>query len=211
MLFNKDSTIQSTSRRFCVDYKSENSIPCQPSGRRVIPSGRLAVQSSNRPDDVSNRPDAHKTKASSVQTTWIFVRTFLCVEKLRTAPAYIRSDVSVVLSDDSQCSTKLQISFQNQIWEDCCKRPDDVDSPPDALLLKASSQFKLNRLDASLPWYGRAFIKYGNYVHQISRPDDHQPGPDTRNLYKEITWSGRATVGRQCLTVWTRLSNRKDL
>jgi hypothetical protein len=31
MLFNRDSTIQSTSRRFCADYKSENSIPCQPS------------------------------------------------------------------------------------------------------------------------------------------------------------------------------------
>jgi hypothetical protein len=29
-------------------------------------------------------------------------------------------------------------SFQNQIWEDCYNRQDDVDSRPDALLLKAS-------------------------------------------------------------------------
>jgi hypothetical protein len=41
---------------------------------------------------------------SSVQTTWIPVRTFLCVEKLPTAPACIRPD-------DSQCSIKLQDFF----------------------------------------------------------------------------------------------------
>jgi hypothetical protein len=92
MLFNSDSTIQSTSRRFCADYKSKNSIPCQPSGRRVIPSRCPTVQSFSRPDDVSYRLDAHQTKASSVRTTWIPVRTFLCVEKLQTAPlASVRS------------------------------------------------------------------------------------------------------------------------
>jgi hypothetical protein len=80
MLFKRDSTIQSTSRRFCADYKSKNSIPCQPSGRCVIPSGRPAVQSFNRPDDMSYRPNAHQTKASSVWTTWIPIWTFLCFE-----------------------------------------------------------------------------------------------------------------------------------
>jgi hypothetical protein len=111
MLFNRDSTIQSTSRRFCADYKSENSIPCQPSGRCVILSERPTVQCISRSDDMTNRPDALQTKASSVWTTWIPVRTLLCVEKLRIAPACIHPNVSAACPDDFQCSTKLQIFF----------------------------------------------------------------------------------------------------
>jgi hypothetical protein len=87
------------------------SVPCQLSGRCGILSGRPAVQSSSRPDDVSYRPDAYQTKASSVRTTWIPVRTFLCVEKLQTAPACICPDVSAAYPDDFQCSTKVQIFF----------------------------------------------------------------------------------------------------
>jgi hypothetical protein len=34
--------------------------------------------------------------------------------------------------------SSFRISFQTQIWEDCCNRPDDVDSLPDALIHKAS-------------------------------------------------------------------------
>jgi len=58
----------------------------------------------------------------------------------------------------------FRISFQTQIWEDCCNRPDDV------------------------------YIKYGNCLHQIDRPDDHPPGPNARRLYMKITCSGRTTV-----------------
>jgi len=104
------------------------SVPCQPSGRRgipsglssvsnicphdeIFPSGRPAVQSFSRPNDVSYRSHTHQTKASSVRTTWIPVRTFLCVEKPRTTPACILPDVSAARPDDSQCSTKLQIFF----------------------------------------------------------------------------------------------------
>jgi hypothetical protein len=47
----------------------------------------------------------------AVRTTWIPVRTFLCVEKLRNAPACIRPDDSVARSDDSQCSIKPQDFF----------------------------------------------------------------------------------------------------
>jgi hypothetical protein len=81
----------------------------------------------------------------------------------------------------------FRFSFQNQILEDCCNRSD-------ALFLKASSQFKFNRSDASLPWSGRAYHRYGNCVQQITRPDGHPHGPDVRSLYKEITCNGRATV-----------------
>jgi hypothetical protein len=111
MFFIRDSAIQKCSRRFCTVCKSENTVPCQPFGRHVILSGRLAVQCINRPDDLTYRPDAHQTKASSVHTTWIPIRTFLCVEKLRTAPACIHPNNSASRSDDSQCSTKLQIFF----------------------------------------------------------------------------------------------------
>jgi hypothetical protein len=57
MLFNRDSAIQSAPKRFFPVYKSENSFPCQPSGRRVIPSGRPTVQSIIHQGDVDFRPD----------------------------------------------------------------------------------------------------------------------------------------------------------
>jgi hypothetical protein len=82
----------------------KNLVPCQPFGRRVIPSGRPGVQS-------TSRPDTHQTKASFVRTMWIPVQTFLCVEKLQTAPACIRPDNSAAHPDDSQCSIKLQDFF----------------------------------------------------------------------------------------------------
>jgi hypothetical protein len=147
MLFNRDSTIQSTSRRFCADYKSENAVPCQPSGRRVIPSERPAIQSYKRPDDVSYRPDATQTKASSVRTTWIPVQTLLYIEKLLFQLASIRAFQQPVRTTLS-VRPSFRFSFQNQLWEDCYNRPDDVDFHLDALLIKASSQFKLNRPDA---------------------------------------------------------------
>jgi hypothetical protein len=41
--------------------------------------------------------------------------------------------------------------------------------------LKASSQFKLNRPDAGLPWSGHAYNRYGNCVQQINHPNVHPP------------------------------------
>jgi hypothetical protein len=70
-------------QKFCTVCKSENLVPCKQYGRCVIPSGHPTVQCISRPEDMSNRSDAHQTKASSVRTTWIPVRTFLCVEKLQ--------------------------------------------------------------------------------------------------------------------------------
>jgi len=48
---NRDSSIQSSSRRFCTVYKSVKSDPLQLSRRRDIPFGRPTVQSIIRPDD----------------------------------------------------------------------------------------------------------------------------------------------------------------
>jgi hypothetical protein len=127
----------------------------------------------SHPDNVSSRPDAQlskalvvqttchtvwthiKLKASSVRTTWFSVWTLLYIEKLRTAPACICSDVSA--------------------------------TRPDALFHKASIAIQIQPS-------GRACIRYGNCMHQISRPDDHPSGLDARSLYMEITCSGRTTV-----------------
>jgi hypothetical protein len=60
----------------------------------------------SHPDDVSYCLDAYLSNASSVWTTWIPVRTFLYVKKLRNALACIRPDDSAACPDDSQCSIK---------------------------------------------------------------------------------------------------------
>jgi hypothetical protein len=95
MLFNRDSAIQSASRRFCTIYKSKNSVPCQ--------STYHTVRTSNCP---KHHPSGQRE---------LSVRTFLCVDKLRTAPTCVRLDVSAARLDDSQCSTSFRISFQNTI------------------------------------------------------------------------------------------------
>jgi hypothetical protein len=138
MLFNMDSAIQKCSRDSTLFASQEKSVPCQPSGRRVIPSGRSSVHSSSRPDDMPYRPDARQTKASSFRTTWIFVWTLLCIKKLLFQHASVRMIQQLVWTTLSDRSS-FRFSFQNQIWEDCCNHLNDVDSRPNALLLKASS------------------------------------------------------------------------
>jgi hypothetical protein len=179
-------------------------VPCQPSGRRVIPSGRPAVQSTSRSDDVSYRPNAHQTKASSVRTTWIPVQTFLCVGKLRTAPACICPNDSAARPDYSQCLIKLQDFFPKPRYGKIVATIWTRSS------IRRVSQFKSRRSDAS------------------------HHGPNTRVSNMEIVCirsTVRTTIllvlkceasiwkllavnvqpfGRQGNIVKTRLSNRKD-
>jgi hypothetical protein len=140
------------------------------------------------PDDLSYRPDAHQTKASTVQTTWIFVRTFLCVEKLWTALACIRPD-------DSQCSIKLKDFFPKHRYGKITATVRTMwIFRTSALIHKASIAIQIQTSGCQSSWYRCACIKYGNCVHQINRPDDHPPSLDARSLYMEITCSERATV-----------------
>jgi hypothetical protein len=89
MLLNRDFAIQSASKRFCTVYKSENSIPCQL-------SGRPSVHSNFRPDD-ENFPSGPSSVSRSFELFLLAsVRTF-----------------SVARPDDTQCSTSYGISFQN--------------------------------------------------------------------------------------------------
>jgi hypothetical protein len=129
----------------------------------------------SRQKDVSSRPDAQLSKAPAVRMTCHTVRTLI---KLKHHPSGRRGfpsgpssvsrsfelfQLASVRTFQQPVRTTLSVRpsfnffFQNQIWEDCCNRLD-------ALLLKASLQFKLNRPDASLPWSGCAFNKYGNCV-----------------------------------------------
>jgi hypothetical protein len=105
---------------------------------------------------------------------------------VRTIQQPVRTTLSV--------QSSFRISFQTQIWEDCCNHPDDVDSRPDVLIHKANIAIQIQTSGRHLTWSGRACIRYGNCVHQIDRPDAHPPGPDARSLYMEITCSGHATV-----------------
>jgi hypothetical protein len=92
--------------------------------------------------------------------------------------------------------TILSVRSSLKIWEDCYNRPDDMVSHPDVLIHKASIAIQIQKS-------GRACIKYGNCVHQMSLPDGCSPGPDARSLYMEITCSGRATV-------WTTVPHHPD-
>jgi hypothetical protein len=51
MHLNRDSVIHSSSKRFCIVYKSKKSDPLKPSRQHDIPSRRPTVQSIIRPDD----------------------------------------------------------------------------------------------------------------------------------------------------------------
>jgi hypothetical protein len=163
------------------------------------PDAHLSIVPAIRTTYVPYRPDARQTKASSVQTTWISVRTLICIEKLLFQLASVRTTqqpVRTTLSDRSS----FRFSFQNQIWEDYCNRPNDVDSHPDTLLLKASSQFKLNHPDVSLPWSGRA-----STVRMAILLVRAREALVRKLLAADVRW-----LGRQCLTVRKWLSSRKD-
>jgi hypothetical protein len=59
------------------------------------------------------RPDVQLSKHHQSRRKELSVRTFLCVQKLRTDPGCIHPDVSATRPDALQCSTSKQISYQN--------------------------------------------------------------------------------------------------
>jgi hypothetical protein len=80
MLLNRDSAIQSASRRCCTIYKSEKSDPLQPFERCDISSGRPTVQSIIHSND-ENFPSRslELLQLASVRTFQQHVRTTLSV------------------------------------------------------------------------------------------------------------------------------------
>jgi hypothetical protein len=188
----------------------------------------------SHPDDMSSRPDAHLSTVPSVRTTChtvrmpdrssiirpddVYFRPDPSLYREASVPTCIHPDDSAARPNDVQWSISFRFSFQVQIREDWCNRPDDVDSRPDALIHKAriavpihpsgrqsacsgrafnrygNCVFNFNRRDAYLSWSERALIWYGNYVLKINRPDNHPPWSGSEKPYMEITCSGRATV-----------------
>jgi hypothetical protein len=130
MLFNRDSAIQSASKRFWTIYKSENLVPCQSSGQRDIPSGRPSIQSIIRLDD-----ENFSSGPSSVSRRF----ELLQLASVRTFQQHVQTTLSV-----RQASGFL---FKTQLWEYCWNRSDNMDSRPDALIHKASITFKSRHPD----------------------------------------------------------------
>jgi hypothetical protein len=163
MLFNRVSAFRrATEDSALFSSQRFRFLASRPDDVSSRPDAQLFIVPS-RPDDVTFRPDVLQTKASSVRTMCFYVRTLLCIEKLLFQLASVRTFQQLVKTTLSVRSS-FRFSFQKQIWEDCCNCPNDVDSRPDALLLKVSLQFKLNHPDVGLPWSGRAYDRYGNYV-----------------------------------------------
>jgi hypothetical protein len=183
---NRDSTIQSSSRRFYTVYKPEKSDPLQPFGRCDIPSERPTVQSIIRLDD-----ENFLFGPSSMSRSFELFQL-----------ASVRMTLSVWPA--------MGFPSKTQIWEDRCNRPDDVDSRPNAFNHKSSCAFKIQTSGWQHSWSRRVSYIYENCVHQINRPDDHSLGPDARSLNMEIACSWSATVQRQGNTVRTRLKSRKN-
>jgi hypothetical protein len=150
MLFNRDSAIQKCFRRLCTACKSRFQVPCQPSGRRVIPSGRPSVHCSIGSDDMPYRPDTRQTKHHSTRRRGFPSGPFTVSRSFCSSlhPFERLSSPSGRLSVFNQASD----SFKNHIWEDCCNRPDDVDSRLDALLLKARIVIQIQRSRRLSAW-----------------------------------------------------------
>jgi hypothetical protein len=111
MLFNRDSAIQKCFQKILYSLQGRKlgslsafQTTCHTVRTPICPKH-------HSPDDVTYLTDSHLFKASSVRTTRNPLLTFLYVEKFRTAPIYIRPDVSATLLDDTQCSPKLQDFF----------------------------------------------------------------------------------------------------
>jgi len=174
----------------------------------------------SRTDDVSSCPDAQLSKAAAIRTMWHNVQTPIRLKHhlsgRRGFPfetsfvsrsfellqlASVQMNQLPVLTILSVWSS-FRISFQTHIWEDCCNRLDDVDSYPDALIHKGSITIQIQTSGRQSTWSRRAYIRYRNYVHQISRSENHPPCSDARSLYMDITCSGRR--GTQTRNIYSK-------
>jgi hypothetical protein len=106
MLLNRDSVIFRVFLFRVILLEDSAQIPSQ---RNRI----LCI----RPNDVIFHLDTQLSKHHLSGRRELSVRTFLCVENLRTVPGCIRPDVSATRMDAFQCSTRKMNSFQNTDME----------------------------------------------------------------------------------------------
>jgi len=129
MHLNKDSAIQSSSRRFCIVYKSK-SDPLQPSEQRDISSGRPTVQSIIHPDpplcrEASNcsilHPSGHFSSTSERHS--VFDQLWDFFPKHRYGK--ITATVWTMCIPVRTCSSIRQVAYSK------FRRPDDSLHGPD--------------------------------------------------------------------------------
>jgi hypothetical protein len=136
----------------CFQDRSFQS-PCQPSGRSchpVLTPICPLFHPSGRPTD----------QASSVQTTWLSVRTHHCIEKILFQLRSVRMSQHLVRTPLSDRSASDLSKFN--LREDCFKRPDDVDSHPDALIHKV-------RIAIQISTFGRQSALVRTRIHQLRK------------------------------------------
>jgi hypothetical protein len=140
-----------------------------------------------RPDNVSFHPDAHLSILQAIWTTYHKVRTPDRLKHHPSGRSGFPSRRCGFLSGRLSVFDQALNSFQNQIWKDCCNRPDDVDSGSDA-------------------------CQHGSDVHSTDMKIACRRSTvwTCEALIRKILAADVRPSGRQCLTIQTRLSNRKD-
>jgi hypothetical protein len=118
MLSNRDSAIQSASKRFCTVYKSGKFCS--------LPAVWMTWHTVRTP----NCPKYHPSGPSTVLRSFELFQ----LASVRIFQQYVWTPLGVQLA--------MEFPSKTQLWEDRCNRPDDVESRPDALILKASIAFK---------------------------------------------------------------------
>jgi len=166
----------------------------------------------------ASRPDAQLSNASTVRThirlkhhpsgrcgfpsgPSSVSRSFelLQLASVRTIQQPVRTILSV--------RSSFEISFRTQIWEDCCNRPDDVVSHPNALIHKASIAIQIQK---SRQHGSNARASDMEIACIRSAVRTTVPLVLTREAFiLKLFAADVRPFGRQCLTIRTRLSKRK--
>jgi hypothetical protein len=164
-----------------------------PSRRHDIPSGRPTVQSIIHPDD-ENFPPGPSFMSRNFE--------LLQLASVRTFQQYVRTPLSVQLA--------MRFLSKIQICEDRCNSSDDVNSRPDALIIRQVAHSKFRRPDAS-PHVPDARATYMEIACIRSTVRTIIPMVRTG---KALIWKLRAVKvrpsGRQGNTVQTRLNSGKN-
>jgi hypothetical protein len=216
MLFNWDSAIQKCFQKIlhslqvkkfgslpaiwmtCHTVRTPNCPKHHPSGRCDIPFRRSIIHSIIRPDDVDFRSDLP-----------------LCQEASNCSKLHPSGRFNSTSGKHSVFDQASGFLSKTQIWEDCCNRPDDMDSRPD--MLNPKGKYRIQNPDVRTSvimvwmrkhqiwklrasdqpsrrpssWSGCAKPLYGNYLQQMyDRPDDRTTpsgrGSQTGKIFSEI-------------------------
>jgi hypothetical protein len=178
------------------------SVPCQSSGH---PSDHCSIH----PDDVPYRPNANQTKHHPSGRRSFFFRTST-VSRSYCSSLYSSGRLSN-LSGCLSVIDQLQILSKFRIREDWYTHPDDVVSRPDARatnmeIADSTSTVWTNAYHGPDECIADMEITCWSSAVRMLIPH----GPDARNLIRKLLAANLRPSGRQCLTVRTRLLNRKD-